>query len=473
MMKNKKLIAKERLNQIGINNQGLEMKIIEYKRANNITIQFLNDNYIIYNKRYEHFLNGSIKHPNYKSQLFINRVGERNQNINGDWMEIIECFGSKNNTIKFDDDGSIKINVSYRCFKNGLVAHPIRYEESLLYAYRDISEMIAIPENNISLKDCRYITYGSENKYYVKCPYCNKISNDKKFLYSLTYKGYSCEFCSDGISLPNKVLRQISKQLNLNWVFEYNEKWMGKCKFDAYDKTLRQPIEMDAKFCIIKNDNKMTDNHNGIRKEIDNWKDEEAIKHNIKSPRRVNLMNDKEYYNNTFDYIKKQLYLAIGDLYNLDKLDWNKIFIDSQKSLMIEACKLWQEGIYSTTKICEILKLSRSTVLIYLKRGNKLGICNYTKEKSYKELGKTKRNNNHPNANLYIVIKSNGEKYSELPLCSKDIYDKGFLKIKHEIFNKYIKPYGVINIDFIKNIGISDYYINKLLPYDGWKFILL
>lgn len=95
MMKNKKLIAKERLNQIGINNQGLEMKIIEYKRANNITIQFLNDNYIIYNKRYEHFLNGSIKHPNYKSQLFINRVGERNQNINGDWMEIIECFGSK------------------------------------------------------------------------------------------------------------------------------------------------------------------------------------------------------------------------------------------------------------------------------------------------------------------------------------------------------------------------------------------
>ena len=468
-MKNKKAT---REGQIGINNQGIKMKIIQYRKANDIDVEFLNDNYIVKNKRYEHFINGNIKHPNYKDSLFINRVGERRQNKDGDWMEIIECFGNNNNTVKFDD-GSIKLNVSWQWFDKGIVSHPIRYSESLLYLYPNIAKIISIPENEIILNDCSNIYPKSKNKYYTKCPYCNKISSNKKFLYSLTTQGFSCEYCSDGISIPNKILRQISKQLDLNWIFEYSEKWMGKYKFDAYDKTLKQPIEMDAEFFITKNSNKITDNHRGERKEIDNWKDNEAIKHNMNKPRRIDLMDSKKYNEDKFNYIKQQIYLAIGDLYNLDKIDWNKIFIESQKSLMIEACRLWENGVYSTIEISKILKISHNTSLNYLKRGNILGLCDYTKDKAMQESAKKRTDTQHPNANLYIVIKPNGEKYIDKPLCSKDIYDKGFLKIHHDIFNKYIKPYGKIDIKNIKYMGASKITIEKLTSYDGWQFILL
>ena len=468
-MKNKKVI---REGQIRVNNQGIEMKIIRYRNANDIDIEFLNDNYVVKNKKYEYFINGNIKHPNYKNGLFINRVGERRQNRDGDWMEIIECFGSNNNTVKFDDDNSIKMNVSWQWFDKGIVSHPIRYSDSLLYLYYDIAKIISIPENEITLNDCSNIYPSSKNKYYVKCPYCNKISSNKKFLYALTNQGFSCEYCSDGISFPNKILRQISKQLDLNWEFEYSEKWMEKYKFDAYDKTLKQPIEMDAEF-FINNKSKIVDNHKGKRKEIDNWKDNEAIKHNMNKPRRINLMDSEKYSKDKFNYIKQQIYSTIGDLYDLDKINWNEVFVESQKSLMIEACKLWENGIYSTIEISKILNISHSTSLNYLKKGNILGLCNYTKDKAMKESAKKRTNIRHPNAILYIVIKSNGNKYIDEPLCGKDIYDKGFLKIHHDIFNKYIKPYNKIDINNLKNMGISNKIINKLLPYDGWQFILL
>ena len=64
--------------------------------------------------------------------------------------------------------------------------------------------------------------------------------------------------------------------------------------------------------------------------------------------------------------------------------------------------------------------------------------------------------------------------YKVIPLCNgfTFILDgremKNILNIGRREFNKYIKPYGKIDIDKIKEIGIEEEKLNKWLRYDGW-----
>lgn len=240
----------------------------------------------------------------------------------------------------------------------------LNYENSLGYKYPEIAKMIAIPENNISMEDTFKIACKSGKYFYFKCPICNEISQDKKQLRNIIdANNYSCWNCSDGFSFPNKILRQISKQLNLNWQFEYSEPWMNGCRFDAYDPVLKQPIEMDA---VYKN------NHIGERKKIDEWKDTKAIEHKMKPTIRINLMDNYKYNNDKFNYIQKQIILALGDIYDLDSINWEKLFIDSQASCVIKVKELLELG-WRNKDISEELNIAEITVAKYKKD---LGIKN-------------------------------------------------------------------------------------------------
>ena len=80
----------------------------------------------------------------------------------------------------------------------------------------------------------------------------------------------------------------------------------------------------------------------------------------------------------------------------------------------------------------------------------------------------------NPNANLYKVIDLEG---NEKIMCGTEIYNhtqQGFLDINKKTFEKYIMPYGEINIENIKPKSMNQYIkllIEKLTPYNGWKII--
>ena len=77
----------KKINRIGMvnyNKQGLKMTIIDYKRSDNITVQF-EDGTIIENKTYSNFTKGMIKHPNNKKkshEQFIKEFYEKNSHAN-------------------------------------------------------------------------------------------------------------------------------------------------------------------------------------------------------------------------------------------------------------------------------------------------------------------------------------------------------------------------------------------------------
>ena len=107
---------KSRIGETNINKNRQTMTIVEYRRNNDINIQF-EDGFIVKHRNYQNFLKGNIK----KSNLSIkNKIGETRIAKNGQTMTIIKYRNSKDIDIQFED-GTIVKNKRYSNFKNGRI----------------------------------------------------------------------------------------------------------------------------------------------------------------------------------------------------------------------------------------------------------------------------------------------------------------------------------------------------------------
>lgn len=124
----------ERVGEKRIANNGMEMEIIEYYNAKNITIKFTADNAIIYNKTYKQFCDGTVSNPkakllditSAKSELIndfkAKHIGEKGVTKGGTIITIIAYRGSgKSDVDAITDNGVILLNTSYRKFKAGTI----------------------------------------------------------------------------------------------------------------------------------------------------------------------------------------------------------------------------------------------------------------------------------------------------------------------------------------------------------------
>ena len=73
----------ERIGEENYNFQGCLMKIIEYKKGSDITIEFQDSFKFKKKTQYNNFLEGKIKNPYYKSVYNIGCIGNTSANING------------------------------------------------------------------------------------------------------------------------------------------------------------------------------------------------------------------------------------------------------------------------------------------------------------------------------------------------------------------------------------------------------
>jgi len=105
-----------RLGLEGVNYQGFKMKIIRYKNAHDIDVQFEDEYNTIYkNKKLGDFVRGKIKNPNYL-------LGETNISNQGYLMRIIG--GNTNSLDILMDEKIVLNNIRYELFKSGKVKNP-------------------------------------------------------------------------------------------------------------------------------------------------------------------------------------------------------------------------------------------------------------------------------------------------------------------------------------------------------------
>lgn len=285
----------------------------------------------------------------------------------------------------------------------------------------------------------------------------------------------SCPFCGDGISYPNKFIFNILVQIEDKLDFlerEYKPSW---CKFLLKDKQKRgyydifigingdkYIIEMDGGFHNRTFDeSKYTINELRF---IDKEKDRLAIENGTKVIRIDCDYNDEDKY----DYIKNNLMVSeLNDLIDFNLIDFDLANINSQKSLLLECCKLWNDG-FKASEIIEKTKINKCTISTYLKKGNKYGFC-----KDYSSTESNRRSSAKQivclnNKEVYITISEASAKYninekSIIDCCKgKDFSAGKDPNTKERLFWMYKSDYDQLN-----EIQITDYLLNKKI--DNYK----
>ena len=244
---------------------------------------------------------------------------------------------------------------------------------------------------------------GQKCKYYlVECQDCG----DKRWIGegNLTNQIYNCIVCGDKISIPNKAIAGIFIQLReLGQIKEFERECVldflkiGNSSYplDILDKTNNVAVEADAK---------CRNNHIGERKEIDDWKDLMCKKNGIIII-RLNLMDKKEFNRDKFNYIKKEIIEKLSNIYNLDEINWERIFEFITSNEIKEICDFYNKHKELSKKdIAEIFGKSRNTINAYIKQGERLGWVKNVKERGIQARYKRAMEANEKRA-VHIIVK--------------------------------------------------------------------
>ncbi len=200
----------------------------------------------------------------------------------------------------------------------------------------------------------------------VICPICKRKRLQQ--VNNLCSQGFFCDICSDGISIPNKIMYCVLEQCKINFVNEASRakgfEWIIKqYRYDFYFKSSTQEnilIEMDGGFHRTEN-----------QQLIDRDKDVLAMKNGY----RV-IRIDCQYDGDPLCYIRNNIINSeLQSLLPLHLVDWGLCDQFLQTTLMQEACRLWESDEYGVGEIVNQLNVSRVTVGTYLKRGKECNLC--------------------------------------------------------------------------------------------------
>lgn len=206
----------------------------------------------------------------------------------------------------------------------------------------------------------------------------------------LTINGFSCDVCGSSISKPNRFLHEMLIQLkNLNEIkeynFEYSPKWAKPYRYDG--------------FILLNNNKKILievqgSHHYGIGKfGQDKEKIEERDKKKLLKAKEKGIkLIYIEAKDSNFIYLKNNFINSeLKQFINFNKIDWNKLYYNTQIGEIQEICKKYNEENFSSIKdLSNKIGVERNILTKKLKIGTILGLCNYDSKKQL-SLSKVKK----------------------------------------------------------------------------------
>lgn len=264
----------DRTGEININNQGLKMKIVKYRKNSNIDVEFLDDGYISEHKQYKSFETGKIKNPNFKHSTTKNKVGEIGYNKFGSKMIIIKYRNNRDIDVYFPQNDWIARNKQYYNFKKGAVSCP--YERTVYgIGYIGEGEYKIHDENGKHtkcyrtwydmLKRCYDEKHREKYPTYIGCEVYNEwynFQNFAKWYYDNYYKIEGERMCLDKDVLVkhNKIYSPdtcIFVPYNINVLFVKSDKIRGEYPIGvSYNKRNKKFIAQCSVYDYKENKNK-------------------------------------------------------------------------------------------------------------------------------------------------------------------------------------------------------------------------
>lgn len=268
-------------------------------------------------------------------------------------------------------------------------------------------ELIKILANS---NDADLPAYKQE-KVLTQCPDCGFKKEMK--LCNLTSQGYTCARCGKNTSYPEKFIFSFLNQLNINYDYQLSRvkfKWCEKYKYDFFipPSTIIEVNGIQHYEDSFSRLGGATANEN---KKIDKKKKELALKNGIKNYIILDCRkSNKEWICNSI--LKSDL----NALYDLSKINWNLCDEYATQNSVKKVCEYYNTHLTTSIRdISKIFKMSESGIMKYLKKGEKLGWCDYS----------THHNKNSCNKKVYIY------KNKEL-ICICDSVAKTVTFLKNE-----------------------------------------
>ena len=262
--------------------------------------------------------------------------------------------------------------------------------------------------------DAHSYTFSSGRKIELICPDCG--SEKSMATYSLHKMGFSCSICSDNISMPEKFCTNLLNELGIKFEYQKRFDWSNGKIYDFYIPSLNMIIETHGGFHYRST---KFSNHIDVQNN-DTEKKNIAIKNGINEYITINCCESR--FNILNDNFKKSL----SDIFNLNSVDFGKIWELSQKSEMFKYWDLWNSNnnIKSLSELSNELMIDRHKLANYLKIGNKIGKCKYnpnTVSYSTKERLGRKINKYNSNEELIETFISLIEAGKSVGVCSTTI----------------------------------------------------
>ena len=265
-------------------------------------------------------------------------------------------------------------------------------------------------------------TKCSTQKVEFICPDCGRkrIASPR----NITIIGKLACPCQDSMSYPNKFLYSFFEQLGVNFISEKSFDWSCSKVYDNY-------VEFKNGESLI------CENHGEwhYKEKVMESRGLTEIQENDRFKRRLAKNNSITYYveldcrKSEKEWIQNSIeHSILADLFDLSKVDYDKCDIFAHGNIMKIVCDYKKENPeLFVAEIAEHFHLNKANVRVYLKRGTKLGWCEYDPSsenvrKSHSTKGKSKRsipitcielNKYYRDTETFIEERSHvGEKYT-------------------------------------------------------------
>lgn len=291
-------------------------------------------------------------------------------------------------------------------------------------------------------EDADKYSYKSAQKITFKCPECGEERNNLK-IYSAVERGFNCQYCADGISIPEKFGINLFKQIGIEFETQYSPSWSKRYKYDFYIPSLNVIIETHGNQHYEE-----MNKYSKFARTLEEEKKNDLFKYNLAI---VNSIKIEDYIvvncrYSEFELLRENYFNSLSILFDLNNIDWDMIWMNSQKSVVSKVWDMWNNKDENDTAktIAKELKISKEVCIRHLKKGNIIGKCSYNpKEEMIK--GSTRRG-----------LKNGIEVYQ--------------YSLDNKYLNKYPSNRNAEKITGINNAGISSCCNGKRKAVGGFKW---
>lgn len=217
----------------------------------------------------------------------------------------------------------------------------------------------------VNKNDALSFTIGSEKKVKLKCINCGLVKY--KSIKDFCKKGFACNQCNDGISIPEKFLSNILLELNVDFKRHCKFEWSNNRIYDFY---------LPKYNCLIETHGGQHFNKNGFitlgGRSLKEEKENDKIKRNLALKNGILNYIEIDCRNSEFNWLMNNVCKDLGMiLENIELVDFNKCYLLSLKSQIHVVWDMYTKGL-TAKKISDMLNLSRATIDNYIKLGLKL-----------------------------------------------------------------------------------------------------